>query len=155
MDTTRAHNLPGRLHKGHFNYSAQLFAPLERQLQLHPQVTRLVLTGHSMGGALSTILGAYFDRNHGARLQQIDVVAFGAPQVGDAEFNCYAARRLNMRRVAYVGSAQRDDVPSGSIYGIGDIIPLLPLACPNLQLPGENKRGREVTLVAWSHTQNV
>lgn len=51
-----------RVHKGWFNYSSQLFGPLERQLKQHPEVTRLVLTGHSMGGALSTILGAWLWR---------------------------------------------------------------------------------------------
>lgn len=50
---------PLRVHKGWFTYSSQLFAPLEEQLQRHPEVTRLVLTGHSMGGALSTILGGW------------------------------------------------------------------------------------------------
>ena len=50
------------MHKGWFNYSSQLFGPLERQLKQHPEVTRLVLTGHSMGGALSTILGAWLWR---------------------------------------------------------------------------------------------
>lgn len=46
------------MHKGWFNYTSQLMDPLERQLQLHPEVTKMVLTGHSMGGAVSTILGA-------------------------------------------------------------------------------------------------
>jgi hypothetical protein len=69
------------------------------------------------------------------------VVAFGAPQVGDAEFTCFVASNVNMRRVAYVGSGQRNDVREERLfaYGIGDLVPLLPLACPNLLLPGESQ----------------
>jgi len=49
-----------------------------------------------------------------------------------------------MRRIAYVGSAQREDVEEDRAhpiisYGIGDIIPTLPLACPNLLLPGASQ----------------
>lgn len=80
----------------------------------------------------------YFARNHRDRVEHIDVVTIGAPQVGDADFNRYAASQLNMRRIAYLGSGQRPDVQeTGSFsYGIGDAIPLLPLACPNLKMPG-------------------
>lgn len=63
LDKTRARNMPGRIHKGWFNYSSQLIAPLERQLERHPEVTRLILTGHSMGGAVSTILCAFLYLN--------------------------------------------------------------------------------------------
>lgn len=59
LNRTQPHNIPGRVHKGHFSYAAQLFHPLVEQLRRHPEVTRLVLTGHSMGGALSTLLGKY------------------------------------------------------------------------------------------------
>jgi hypothetical protein len=87
----------------------------------------------------------YFARNHGERLAQIEVVTIGAPQVGNADFNRYAASHLNMRRLAYLGSAQRADVPeevgsSWFSYGIGDAVLLMPLACPNLKLPGKCRR---------------
>lgn len=55
---TQGYNLPGRIHKGNFNYSSQLWGSLERQLERHPQVKHLLLTGHSLGGVISTILGA-------------------------------------------------------------------------------------------------
>jgi hypothetical protein len=43
-----------------------------------------------------------------------------------------------MRRIAYLGSAQRDDVQEDRAvsYGIGDIVPALPVACTNLKMPG-------------------
>ena len=80
----------------------------------------------------------YFARNHRERLPYIDVVAIGAPQVGDEEFTCYAGRNLNMRRIVYLGSGQRDNVEETGrwSYGIGDAIPLLPLACAGLSLSG-------------------
>lgn len=81
----------------------------------------------------------YFARNHGARLQQIDAVALATPQVGDAEFNCYADRHVNMRRIAYIGSAQREDVREERFwtYGAGDVVPALPMGCSNMHMPRE------------------
>lgn len=63
-----------------------------------------------------------------------------APQVGDAEFHAFADRHVNMRRVVYQGSAQREDIQEDRVwtYGFGDFVPSLPLACPNLSMPGES-----------------
>lgn len=79
----------------------------------------------------------YFARNHRERLPQIDMVALASPQVGDADFNCYADRHVNMRRIAFLGSAQRTDVeePNPISYGFGDIVPTLPLPCANTKTP--------------------
>ena len=63
-------------------------------------------------------------------------ILFSLIQVGDAEFTAYVDRHVNSRRIMYVGSGQTDfDGAGGLKYGIGDMIPQMPMACQAFPMP--------------------
>ena len=76
------------VHRGFLTAFQSLQAELEDQLRDLPRDTKLLLTGHSMGGALAQIAAAHFaDRDP-------FLVTFAAPAVGNAQFCAYINRRV-------------------------------------------------------------
>jgi hypothetical protein len=69
---------PGRVHAGFARSFLGLLPQLEAFMLETAGAAMLVLTGHSLGGALATLAASVFP---GARL-----VTFGSPRVGDARF---------------------------------------------------------------------
>lgn len=69
---------PGRVHSGFSASLSSILAPIEQWLRdINP--ARLLLTGHSLGAALATVLAARLaDGAH-----PIELVTFGSPRVGD------------------------------------------------------------------------
>lgn len=63
---------------------------------------RLLLTGHSLGGAAATLAGARL-LNAGTRPEQLEVITFGAPAVGNAAFAVKYAPVLALTRVVNSG----------------------------------------------------
>lgn len=63
---------------------------------------RLLLTGHSLGGAAATLAGARL-LNTGIRPEQLEVITFGAPAVGNAAFASKYAPILPLTRVVNSG----------------------------------------------------
>ena len=58
--------------------------------------------------------------------------------MGDVEFTEWADRHINSRRVIYVGSGQTDFAGAGGLkYGIGDMIPQMPIACKGYNMTGK------------------
>ena len=78
---------------------AALFADVEACLAADPRA-RLLVTGHSLGGALSTLFGVRFSLAR--RNVDVQVLNFGCPKVGNARFARLAreASNLRMHRVA-------------------------------------------------------
>ncbi len=97
------------VHKGFFSYAqAALAAPVDLDgdgkaddvaqfLQQHPD-WKLLLTGHSLGGAGATLYGELLARQ-GVRKEQIPIVTFGAPAVGNEAFGRKYGPNVNLRRV--------------------------------------------------------
>ena len=76
------------VHRGFLTAFQSLQAELEDQLRDLPRDIKLLLTGHSMGGALAQIAAAHFaDRDP-------FLVTFAAPAVGNAQFCAYINRRV-------------------------------------------------------------
>jgi hypothetical protein len=63
---------------------------------------KLYLTGHSLGGAAATIAGARLI-SMGISPEQIEVITFGAPAVGNAAFTAKFAPVLHLTRVVNSG----------------------------------------------------
>lgn len=63
---------------------------------------KLILTGHSLGGAAATLAGAYLIEL-GIRPNQIEVISFGAPAVGNVAFAEKYSSLLNLTRVVIAG----------------------------------------------------
>lgn len=70
---------------------------------------------------------------------KISTVTFGAPNAGDVEFTDWADRYINSRRIMYMGSGQSDFAEENGLkYGIGDMIPQMPVACKGYNLTGKS-----------------
>lgn len=100
-DLVREPGLPGLVHAGFLGSLRDLWPAVEKALS---GVTRLIITGHSKGGALAQLAGVWLADLHP------EVVTFAAPRVGDAAFaNEYPSVRPLVR---YEGEQ--------------DLVPLLP-----------------------------
>ena len=72
-----------------------------RDLREHPGY-RLYLTGHSLGGAAATLAAARF-ADMGVLPQQLQVITFGAPAVGNAAFAKEYEQRMQLTRITMDG----------------------------------------------------
>ncbi|MEO6217611.1 MAG: lipase family protein [Sphingomonas sp.] len=83
---------PGRVHSGFSAALSSILAPIESWLR-DTNPSRLLLTGHSLGGALATVLAARLVDGD----RPIELVTFGSPRVGDealvASLGSLAVRR--------------------------------------------------------------
>ena len=115
-----------RVHRGFNDYtSAALFQePLKafggqtageriaQELKLHPE-ERLYLTGHSLGGAAATLAAARL-ADMGVAPDQLQVVTFGAPAVGDKSFARHYHSRMNLTRIVIDGDPVKSVLQSMS-----------------------------------------
>lgn len=70
---------------------------LQKMLQANPK-EKLLLTGHSLGGAVATLLAARLV-DTGVSPNQLEVITFGAPAVGNQAFADIYGKRLTVDRV--------------------------------------------------------
>ena len=78
---------------------------------------KLVLVGHSLGGAVAALAGLDFK----ARGWDARVTTFGEPRLGNKEFNAYIDDRFNI-------TAHHEANKFHRVTHAGDPVPLLPLA---------------------------
>ena len=74
---------------------------IARELIAHPQ-EKLYLTGHSLGGAAATLSAARL-ADLGVAPQQLEVITFGAPAVGNEAFARTYEHKFTLTRVAMAG----------------------------------------------------
>ena len=85
---------PGRVHSGFSASLSSVLAPIETWLaETNP--ARLLLTGHSLGAALATLLAARLTDGQ----RPIELVTFGSPRVGDAALAATLGSRVVRRYV--------------------------------------------------------
>lgn len=101
-------NVP-RVHEG-FNQVAQVLLANEKrllsQILKERPADKLYLVGHSLGGAVVTLIAARL-LDMGIDPGQIEVVTFGAPAIGNEEFEQKYDGKLNVTRIVIEG----DPVP--------------------------------------------
>lgn len=127
-----------KTHSGFTQYSdALLQAPtpqgqtIGQSLAATETKEKLILTGHSLGGAVAVLTGARLV-DDGA--DQVQVITFGAPAVGNRAFQAAYADTLHLTPVVMTG----DPVP-GVLPAISSTY--VPLAAPTVwQTPAESKR---------------
>lgn len=115
------------IHRGFFNYVKTAFSIVDEKapvgnsglladvLREHPE-RKMYLVGHSLGGAAVTV-GAAALVNCGVRPEQLEVVTFGAPAVGNATFRDTFADKLSVTR--YVN---RGDMVTGVLQGLSNYV---------------------------------
>lgn len=99
----------GRVHAGYAAAYDALRAKVEDAVKAEMDACggekRLVVTGHSLGGALATLCAARLARAYGPEGARVDAVTFGQPRVGDSEFVRYLdvelANALSYARVVH------------------------------------------------------
>lgn len=101
-----------KVHKGFNEFvqagpSAVLLNPRQVSLSIPEllqtdKTRRLLLTGHSLGGAAATLAGARL-LNSGVSPEQLEVISFGAPAVGNAAFAAQYTPSLPLTRVVHSG----------------------------------------------------
>lgn len=108
------------VHKGFLRYvkTALTVRPADRPdlvevLRTHPK-QKIYLVGHSLGGAVATLGGAAL-LAEGVSPDQVEVVTFGAPPVGNQAFADAFASRLQLTRITMKG----DPVPDSLVNLIG------------------------------------
>ena len=86
----------GGLHAGFWRHSQRIATYLGPRL---PAVRKIHLSGHSLGGAVATVVGCVVARQFPG--VAVEVVTFGSPRVGDAAFRdaCIEQRNLHITRV--------------------------------------------------------
>ena len=108
------------VHKGFLRYVKTALAvqpegrpPLAELLRTHPE-QKVYLVGHSLGGAVATLGGAVL-LTEGVSPEQVEVVTFGAPPVGNQAFANAFGSRLHLTRITMQG----DPVPDSLINLVG------------------------------------
>jgi len=94
----------GYVHQG-FRHASKLFLKTVRQkgeLRQHiPEIlennTKIILAGHSLGGALATIIGCHLIEQ-GVKKENLEVYTFGTPPIGDENFCNYYENRFALHR---------------------------------------------------------
>jgi hypothetical protein len=135
-DIPELNGLPGTTHGGFYKHMREEVATiLENVIQFAENVDRIVITGHSLGGAMSTLFSlmlAHAKVNRSVKLPSIHCVTFGAPNVfSDDARNAYNTFLLNHTLTLDRVTAESKGV-TGSLmkaaYGPSaiDIIILLP-----------------------------
>ncbi len=99
---------PRMVHKGFLRYVNTALTVREpgqpgllEELLAHPE-RKVYLVGHSLGGAVATLGGAVL-LEMGVLPQQVEVVTFGAPPVGNQAFADSFADRLKVTRIVTAG----------------------------------------------------
>lgn len=100
------------VHQGFFKYVNTILATKDGEkgladLLLEDPTKKIYMVGHSLGGAVVTSTAAYLI-NIGVKPEQIQVVTFGAPAVGNAAFAEQFSDKINLTRIVNHG----DPVPS-------------------------------------------
>eukprot|EP00922_Rhytidocystis_sp_ex-Travisia-forbesii_P056148 GHVS01083122.1.p1 GENE.GHVS01083122.1~~GHVS01083122.1.p1 ORF type:complete len:541 (-),score=148.77 GHVS01083122.1:372-1847(-) len=100
---------PGQVHRGLWKMSVGVVEGLvefiERRRAQGRDVKRVILAGHSLGGAVASLVGyelsyLYKQQTSQQRLE-VDVVTFGAPRLGDEEFMSDYGRVVNSRALMF------------------------------------------------------
>eukprot|EP00921_Rhytidocystis_pertsovi_P005520 GHVQ01009507.1.p1 GENE.GHVQ01009507.1~~GHVQ01009507.1.p1 ORF type:complete len:723 (-),score=172.58 GHVQ01009507.1:732-2900(-) len=96
----------GRVHRGISKFIPPLLSKIRGFLKEHPQYDRIVITGHSLGGGVATLLGYQLANPPpsavGAFRGRVDVVSFATPgKLGDDVFTLQLSKTVNLRAVRF------------------------------------------------------
>lgn len=84
----------GKIHKGFYNLlmKNKTLSSISKLIFNYPASTKIIFTGHSLGGALASLMASYCQNKFG--IDKISLCTFGSPRVGNSEFcesvsNCH------------------------------------------------------------------
>ncbi|MFC1585665.1 hypothetical protein ACFL5V_08975, partial [Fibrobacterota bacterium] len=80
----------GQIHRGFCDCYQAVFKELDRFVRDQPDDKKFIVTGHSLGGAIATLIAAYIRHN---KTDKVMLYTFGSPRVGDSEFVDHFTRK--------------------------------------------------------------
>lgn len=95
-----SYGIPGEIHAGFYNVIKDKFADIVEILKTNPN-KKIVISGHSLGGALATVLFSYCLVNHPHL--NTELYTFGSPRVGDKEFSKFISDSNKATRIINKG----------------------------------------------------
>jgi predicted lipase len=102
-----------RVHRGFLDaYMSVRDEILTKVLELNSK--RIIITGHSLGGALATLCGVDLQKNSIVHWHNLHLATFGSPKVGNRKFK----KSFNNRVFSYDRYVNRLD-----------LVPLMPFSC--------------------------
>lgn len=111
-----------RLGMVHAGFSAALecvYDEVEKHaLKLHEGGAIIWITGHSLGGALATLMFARLVTAHAKLASQVRLVTFASPRVGDGEF-LKAFEKVPLKDLVHHITLERDPVPLVPPFSMG------------------------------------
>jgi|GEM_PF-4381107 len=110
LDVDKVRAFGGRVHRGFLSIVKNIYSEAEQAIDSldSPSLKKLKVTGHSLGGALATLLAAKLQAEKAfLHTKEISVVGFGGPRVGDIDF--YNSYELRDNLQLYINEA--DPVP--------------------------------------------
>ncbi len=124
------YGFPGNVHAGFFAVFKALAKALVDDEVVGRKPTRVTFTGHSLGGSVGALL-AYYATQKLPATTTVELVSFGAPNVGDAAFVAAFNEKVNNRHLTFTGVGAQ-----GDSYHMGDWISQAPCGavttCPLL-----------------------
>lgn len=80
-------DIKGKIHKGFYNLlsKGKTIDKLSNLIGNYPIETKMIFTGHSLGGALASLMTSYCLEKIGS--DRISLVTFGSPRVGNRDFS--------------------------------------------------------------------
>lgn len=98
-----------KVHAGFLNQFKACSDKVVEYLARHPDRSRTIVTGHSLGGAIAMICSVFVARGSGEK--PVQCVTFGSPRVGDRAFAALAESVATITRVV-VGYDPVSNLPS-------------------------------------------
>jgi len=90
-------DIPGRIHRGFYDTLKDDIPVIIHKLKSILDGRRLVITGHSLGGALACILHAYIQKKEPELGSEL--ITLGAPRIGDKGFSTFISTTKALRIV--------------------------------------------------------
>jgi triacylglycerol lipase len=108
----------GKLHTGFLRAAKSVYPQITQFIRnVKDENSRIFLCGHSLGGALATIVAAWL-KNDAAALHPRAVFTYGSPRVGDADY-VRQWSQLGLSKCTYAWVAAGDPVPRVAPYLFG------------------------------------
>jgi hypothetical protein len=109
----------GKVHLGFYSCFKSVQGDIDKFLKENGRAKKkIVVTGHSLGGAVATLIAAYI---RGTFHGDVMLYTFGSPRVGDADFVKHYS--------------QADQVHAWRLFNVCDVVPLVPTKRTNILLP--------------------
>jgi hypothetical protein len=99
-----SYNIPGEIHSGFYDVLKDRFQEfIDIITRAIHENKSIIISGHSLGGALATVLFSYIQANYYHFIENIKLYTFGCPRVGDKPFANFISSSNKAERIVNKG----------------------------------------------------